>query len=75
MFIAARTPITIQNQSARTNYGNLFDIDTETCIDSEMALKDSAYYLVDLVIPQKRENGLVTVYFNQTVECDGRQVT
>ena len=41
---------------------------------SKMALSALGHLKIDLIIPKKLDNGLVTVYFNQTVDCKGRQV-
>ena len=56
-------------------YSQLTDLNTETCIESEMALSELGHYRIDLTVPKKMDNGLVTVHFNQTVNCEGRQVT
>ena len=70
--ISAYVEVKLLNDSLIDEYEALLDKDTDTCIDSEFKLKH--HYLVDLLIPQILRNGIVKVYFNQTVDCEGRQV-
>ena len=52
----------------------LLDSNTKTCIDSEASLANMDHYRIDLVIPWIDEDGFIRVYFNQTVQSEGRQV-
>ena len=49
------------------SYSQLTDLNTGTYIDSDMALSALGHLKIDLIIPKKINNELVTVYFNQTV--------
>ena len=75
--LTAHSQILLEDQSEQSDYGVLTDMKLQTCVNSTMML--SVYYVdhyrVNLIIPRKLNNGLVTVYFNQTVDCKGRQVS
>ena len=72
-FLSALANLTFEDET-KDEYVNLMDLNTESCVDGEALLQKMDHYRVDLVIPQKIENGTITVYFNQTVDCKKRRV-
>ena len=59
----------------KDNLRSLFDFDTETCLNVLNTLfKMKRKERLDLIIPQKIEDGLVWVYFNQETPCEARKV-
>ena len=62
------------DDETKNEYMNLVDLNTKSCVDGQTLLQYMDHYRVDLVIPQKIENGTITVYFNQTVDCNEPQV-
>ena len=73
-YFAALAEIQLLNQSWREEFEDLFDMNKETCLDSKMTLLQVNRPHLDLIIPQVEEDANITVYFNQTVECEHRQV-
>ena len=70
----AHSSLRLEEETKDDHVQLLMDFNPETCVDGEPLLQNMDYYRVDLVIPQKIENGIITVYFNQTVDCLERQV-
>ena len=56
------------------NLRPLFDFDTDTCLNVINALFNMKRNRLDLIIPQKIEDRLVRVYFNQKIACEERKV-
>ena len=56
------------------NLQPLFDFDTETCLNVLNTLFKMRRNRLDMIIPQKIEDGLVIVYFSQEVVCEARKV-
>ena len=71
---SAHSGIALEEQSNGSSYGMLVDMNVETCINAETMLQGNDHFMTELSVVQRIDNGLVTVYFNQTVECEGRQV-
>ena len=65
--------MTLEDET-KDEYINLMDFNTEFCIDGQTLLRNMDHYRVDLVILKKIDNGIITVYFNQTVDCNETQV-
>ena len=53
---------------------SLFDFDMETCLNVQNTLFEMVEIGLDLIIPQKIEDGLVRVNFNQEIACETRKV-
>ena len=69
----AFTDLTLEEET-EDKFINLLDFDLEPCEDGEALLRNIDHYRVDLDIPHNIENGIITVYFNQTVDCRRREV-
>ena len=65
----------IQPISTTVNVSALFDADITTCVNVEAALTEVGYYKIDLIIQMVMNNGLVRVYFSDTVRCGERKVS
>ena len=52
----------------------LFDFDSETCINVLSTLFKMKRNRLDLIIPQKTEDGLVRVYFSTEIVCEAKKV-
>ena len=53
----------------------LFDADIRTCIDIGPVLSSVGNLRLDMVIAERIDDGIITVYFNQTVQCEEQQVS
>ena len=72
-FSSALANLTFEDET-KDKYINLIDLKNESYVDGQTFLRKMDHYRVDLVIPHMIENGIITVYFNQTVDCKERQV-
>ena len=52
----------------------LTDFDVTTCMNTTEVLTPQGHHQVDLIIPQKQKEGIITVYYSQGVNCAMRQV-
>ena len=73
-FLAALHKIMLNSQTEPSGYDKLVDMDSESCIKSQDLLIETGHYLVEMFSSQKLYNGLITVHFNETVDCKGRKV-
>ena len=71
---AALAEVQLLNEAWRSEYRDLFDMNKETCLHSKMTLLQVNRPPLDLIIPQIGNDANITVYFNQTVNCEQRQV-
>ena len=71
---SALAEVQLLNKAWRSEYKDLFDMNKETCLDSKMTLLQVNRPHLDLIIPQVGEDANITVYFNQTLNCEQRQV-
>ena len=57
-------------------YQAWLDKNITTCVEMQRTLKNelSGYYRIDLVIPYLHSTGLVTLHFNQNVDCQEEKV-
>ena len=53
----------------------LFDADIRTCIDIGLVLSSVENFRLDMFIAERIDDGIITVYFNQTVQCEEQQVS
>ena len=65
---------TLPNIDGPKDIQSLFDFDTETCLNVQNTLFKMGEIRLDMIIPQKIEDGLVRVYFSQKIMCEARQV-
>ena len=71
---SALAKVQLLNDGWREEFQDLFDMNKESCLDSEITLLQVDRPHMDLIIPQVGEDANITVYFNQTVDCEQRQV-
>ena len=73
-FFSALAKVQMLDEAWRSDCEPLFDINKETCLDSWMTLLQVDKPHLDLIIPQVGQDANITVYFNQTVDCEQRKV-
>ena len=52
----------------------LTDFDVTTSMNTTEVLTPQGHHQVDLIIPQKQKDGVITVHYSQDVNCARRQV-
>lgn len=57
-----------------SQHQELFDFNVHTCIISANFMSEKFYYRIELSIPEKHENGIISVYFSEDVVCAERKV-
>ena len=53
----------------------LFDANFRTCIDADIMFNSVENFRVDMVIAETLQGGIIVVYFNETVQCEQKQVS
>ena len=53
---------------------DLFDANVQTCLDTGLVFHSTENFRVDMIIAERHEDGIITVYFNDTVKCEQKQV-
>ena len=71
---SALAKVQLLDEAWRSDYQRLFDMNKETCLDSGMTLLQVDRPHLDLIIPQVGQDANITLYFNQTVDCEQRKV-
>ena len=72
--ISAHAGILANTGDQDENFRPLFDFDTDTCLSVLNTLFKMKRNRLDLIIPQKIEDGLVRLYFSQKVVCEAEKV-
>ena len=60
--ISAHNEIELDNVTQRSIYDMIVDTNTTSCVDTEAGLMETGYYLVNLIIIQKHNNRLISLF-------------
>ena len=74
MIFSAHAGVLPNIDEPEDNFRSLFDFDIETCLKVLNTLFKMRRNRLDMIIPQKIEDGLVRVYFKEKVVCEERKV-
>ena len=72
---SALLEVTLLDSSLGNDYRNLFDMRTETCVEARQTLMTVERAYLELLIPRVQDTAVLTVYFNQTLDCQQREVS
>ena len=71
---SALAKVQLLNKTWHETYEDLFDMNKKTCLYSKMTLLQVNRPHLDVVIPQLQTEANITVYFNQSLDCEQRKV-
>ena len=72
---SAQFGMALVDASLGNDYINLFDMRTETCVEARQTLMTVERPYLELLIPRVQDTAALTVYFNQTIDCQQRKVS
>ena len=75
MTFSAQFGMALVDASLGNDYINLFDMRTETCVEARQTLMTVERPYLELLIPRVQDTAALTVYFNQTIDCQQRKVS